>query len=107
MNMSPYRLSMDCPWRIEKLARPARLRSIESSRTSARQKHPARPTNYQGRAPAGFGTVRDERSESRRFPRTGGRDQPAEQVGAPGRTRTCGPRLRRPVLYPPELRAHE
>src|SRR3972149_1587894 len=25
--------------------------------------------------------------------------------GAPGRTRTCDPRLRRPVLYPPELRA--
>jgi hypothetical protein len=23
VNMSPYRLSMDCPWRIEKLARPA------------------------------------------------------------------------------------
>src|SRR5688572_15087537 len=26
-------------------------------------------------------------------------------IGAPGRTRTCGPRLRRPVLYPTELRA--
>src|SRR5689334_13311572 len=25
--------------------------------------------------------------------------------GAPDRTRTCGPRLRRPVLYPAELRA--
>lgn len=25
--------------------------------------------------------------------------------GAPGRTRTCNPRLRRPVLYPVELRA--
>lgn len=25
--------------------------------------------------------------------------------GAPGRTRTCGPRLRRPMLYPAELRA--
>ena len=25
---------------------------------------------------------------------------------APGRTRTCDPRLRRPVLYPTELRAH-
>src|SRR3954467_9113641 len=25
--------------------------------------------------------------------------------GAPGRTRTCDPRLRRPVLYPTELRA--
>ena len=28
------------------------------------------------------------------------------KAGAPGRTRTCDPRLRRPVLYPPELRAH-
>ena len=27
------------------------------------------------------------------------------QIGAPGRTRTFDPRLRRPVLYPPELRA--
>ena len=27
------------------------------------------------------------------------------QNGAPGRTRTCNPRLRRPVLYPVELRA--
>ena len=26
--------------------------------------------------------------------------------GAPGRTRTCDPRLRRPLLYPAELRAH-
>jgi hypothetical protein len=26
-------------------------------------------------------------------------------TGAPGRTRTCDPRLRRPMLYPPELRA--
>src|SRR6266542_4159229 len=30
----------------------------------------------------------------------------AEVDGAPGRTRTCGHRLRRPVLYPTELRAH-
>src|SRR5262245_15713596 len=29
----------------------------------------------------------------------------AEADGAPGRTRTCGPRFRKPVLYPPELRA--
>lgn len=26
--------------------------------------------------------------------------------GAPGRSRTCDPRLRRPLLYPTELRAH-
>jgi hypothetical protein len=26
-------------------------------------------------------------------------------IGAPGRTRTCDPRLRRPMLYPAELRA--
>jgi hypothetical protein len=26
-------------------------------------------------------------------------------LGAPGRNRTCDPRLRRPVLYPTELRA--
>ena len=28
------------------------------------------------------------------------------EVGRPGRTRTCYHRLRRPVLYPDELRAH-
>ena len=27
--------------------------------------------------------------------------------GAPGRTRTCNPRLRRPMLYPVELQAPE
>jgi hypothetical protein len=29
----------------------------------------------------------------------------AAKIGAPGRTRTCGPELRRLVLYPTELRA--
>ena len=28
----------------------------------------------------------------------------AEEVGAPGRTRTCDLGIRRPLLYPPELR---
>jgi hypothetical protein len=28
------------------------------------------------------------------------------RFGTPGRTRTCDPRLRRPLLYPAELRAH-
>jgi putative transposase len=32
------------------------------------------------------------------------RNRPS-RTGAPGRTRTCDPRLRRPVLYPTELRA--
>ena len=27
-------------------------------------------------------------------------------VGTPGRTRTCGPRFRKPLLYPAELQAH-
>jgi hypothetical protein len=30
---------------------------------------------------------------------------PSRADGAPGRTRTCDPRLRRPMLYPAELRA--
>ena len=76
-----------------------------------------------GGRPAGRGTVRDERSEARRFPPAGlgtaGNAQRAlprfpqacrasplaQRVGAPGRTRTCDPRLRRPMLYPTELRA--
>ena len=36
MNLSLHRLSMDCPWRIQKVARPARLRSYGAT---ARQKH--------------------------------------------------------------------
>ena len=47
--------------------------------------------------PAGLGTARGERRESRRFPRTGGGRQFAQRAGAPGRTRTCDPRLRRPA----------
>ena len=39
------------------------------------------------------------RSSPRRFPND------SENIGAPDRTRTCDPRLRRPVLYPTELRA--
>src|SRR5258706_6259282 len=31
--------------------------------------------------------------------------QPPKKLGAPDRIRTCYPRLRRPVLYPDELRA--
>jgi hypothetical protein len=34
--------------------------------------------------------------------------RPADyEIGRRGRTRTCDPRLRRPVLYPAELRARE
>ena len=33
------------------------------------------------------------------------RGSPSLRDGAPGRTRTCDPRLRRPLLYPTELRA--
>ena len=29
----------------------------------------------------------------------------SKQIGTPDRTRTCDPRLRRPMLYPAELRA--
>jgi hypothetical protein len=32
---------------------------------------------------------------------------PSLEIDAPGRTRTCDPRLRRPMLYPAELQAHE
>ena len=36
---------------------------------------------------------------------TSGRDASNCQIGTPGRIRTCYPRLRRPMLYPNELRA--
>jgi zinc transporter, ZIP family len=35
--------------------------------------------------------------------RTEGRQAAGERWSAPGRTRTCDPRLRRPLLYPAEL----
>ena len=38
-----------------------------------------------------------------RLPRVAPLDE--ECFGTPGRTRTCDPRLRRPLLYPAELRA--
>jgi hypothetical protein len=37
----------------------------------------------------------------------GGRLSEPRRSGAPGRTRTCGPELRRLVLYPTELRARK
>src|SRR6187200_2634022 len=69
-----------------------RIRGVASSRNEVAR-------------PEGLGAARCERSEQRQ---TGGRRGAAsrEAVGAPGRTRTFDPRLRRPVLYPPELRAH-
>ena len=51
---------------------------------------------------------RSQRAEGelRRELRTaGGRQHPRSGVGAPGRIRTCGLWLRRPTLYPAELRA--
>src|SRR5687768_8952650 len=67
-----------------------------------------RPTTRGGEVArrAGLGPAGDERSESPRFPEDcRGAAKRAKRVGAPGRTRTCDPRLRRPVLYPTELRA--
>src|SRR6266498_173501 len=48
------------------------------------------------------------RDPIRRDQRPGGqrRARFMADVGTPDRTRTCYPRLRRPVLYPDELRAH-
>lgn len=34
-------------------------------------------------------------------------EQAVDLIGAPDRTRTCGTRIRNPVLYPPELRGHD
>ena len=42
-----------------------------------------------------------------RGPRRAGRHKSAEHRGAPGRNRTCDPRLRRPMLYPTELQARQ
>ena len=39
------------------------------------------------------------------LPRSSRGDHARAEAGAPGRTRTCDPRLRRPMLYPTELRA--
>jgi hypothetical protein len=47
-----------------------------------------------------------DKCESRQTPRCEStRSRILGQIGAPGRTRTCGPQLRRPVLRPRNLRA--
>ena len=55
--------------------------------------------------PAGLGTARDERKRVAALPKECGAQPLAKARSAPGRTRTCDPRLRRPTLYPTELRA--
>ena len=52
--------------------------------------------------PAGLG-LREPKAKQTQD--RGGRAHLAKRGGAPGRARTCDPRLRRPVLYPAELRA--
>ena len=49
------------------------------------------------------GVAKEEQPRGRECPT--GRDPNGEYVGAPGRNRTCDPWLRRPMLYPTELRA--
>ncbi len=61
MNMSPDRLSMNCPWRIGKVARPARLRASRSgalgwpasrsSRANTRERRLARPAGFEPATP--------------------------------------------------------
>ena len=84
-----------------------RVRTRARSRRAARVAACLRPV---GRAP-GVPGRRRTRARSRRASRVAaclrpvGRRQRTKCVGAPDRTRTCGPQLRRLMLYPAELRA--
>ena len=79
--------------------------------------HPIRKGSHKQRSKIGESIV--ARCLSRLKSGTGGGAQQAKKSegptamlwaleirGAPGRIRTCDPRLRRPILYPTELRAH-
>src|SRR5262249_4059968 len=55
----------------------------------------------------GLGTARGSAASRAASRELLARDQLAKRAGAPDRTRTCSLRLRRPTLYPIELRAHE
>jgi hypothetical protein len=62
--------------------------------------NPRRPESQSGALPTELRPPSsNQTSLFRRFPCLTAR------FGAPGRTRTCDPRLRRPMLYPAELRA--
>src|SRR5262245_9966604 len=52
------------------------------------------------------GTERSAKRKRERVGESEGRS-PSDEFGAPGRARTCNLWLRRPTLYPVELRAHE
>ena len=63
------------------------------------------PAGRAARVPSSCGRWSNERSRPRAGPSNPKRPRGALWIGAPGRTRTCYPRLRRPMLYPDELQA--
>ena len=65
--------------------------------------NPRRPESQSGALPA---ELRPPLAKSNYIGKTSRRARQPSADGAPGRARTCDPRLRRPVLYPAELRAH-
>gem|GEM_PF-1907746 len=76
----------------------------EGDRTLDRRSH--NPELYQLSYAHHIGIYLSAHSTKLRFNVTDcGLDQAGDNNGAPGRTRTCDPRLRRPMLYPAELRA--
>ncbi len=63
------------------------------------------PAGRAARVPSSCGRGSNERSRPEAGPSNPKRPRGALWIGAPGRTRTCYPRLRRPMLYPDELQA--
>src|SRR5262245_29552430 len=71
-----------------------------------------RPSTFAPLSPARCGPARGRQSFSARFsargrPRGGTALEVVVVVGAPGRSRTCDPRIRSPMLYPTELQARQ
>ena len=83
----------------EPLARSPSTRCARSGQFSTRSRR--------SRSRTGLGTAGGEPKASRRASRGQPSATTREAGRAPGWTRTSDPRLRRPVLYPTELRAHE
>ena len=97
-----------------------RLEAVERRRLNPRPLRATNPVLYQPRGerrdlnprplgpqPSALPTeLRSPRLPTDTLPRSHRTPRHATAEGAPGRIRTCGPRIRSPLLYPAELQAH-
>ena len=87
--------------------RRSRARSRRGERAASRRERSTRSRNSARWSPVCYPTVRNVVRPALRLARAlRSLRVSAIENGAPDRIRTCGLRLRRPTLYPAELRAH-